>query len=78
MGTDNWINLKETIETQTGFACYEGQPGDQPVFYGTSDMLDDFKTLAGNNMDTGTIVYCMDTSDKYMYSKFKQEWYQLS
>ena len=70
--------LKNQIEEQTGFVCYEVQPGDQTTFFGTSDMFNDFKTLVANKFNTGTIAYLMDNGAKYMYSKFKDTWYELS
>lgn len=71
--------LLKQIEEETGFHSYEasinyGVKG-QLMFYGTSDKFNDFKTLAGNNFATGTIVYLLDTGDSYMYSKFKDTWY---
>lgn len=70
--------LKNQIEEETGFVCYEVTPGDQTTFFGTSDMFDDFKTAVGNLFNTGTIAYLMDNGAKYMYSKYKDTWYELS
>lgn len=70
--------LKNQIEEETGFVCYEVQPGDQTTFFGTSDMFNDLKTLVANKFNTGTIAFCMDNGAKYMYSKFKNTWYELS
>lgn len=70
--------LKNQIEEETGFVCYEVQPGDQTTFFGTSDMFNDLKTLVANKFNTGTIAYLMDNGGKYMYSKFKNTWYELS
>ena len=72
------LQLKKQIETETGFTCYEVQPGDQTTFFGTSDMFQDFKTLVADKFNTGTIAFCMDTHDKYMYSKYKDQWYSLT
>ena len=69
--------LKNQIEEETGFICYEVQPGDQTTFFGTSDKLNDFKEAVGNKFNTGSIAYCMDTGDKYMYSKYKDTWYSI-
>lgn len=70
--------FKKQLEEDTGFVCYEAQPGDQTTFFGTSDMFDDFKTAVGSLFDTGTIAYCMDDGTKHMYSKYKDTWYELS
>lgn len=70
--------LKNQIEEETGFVCYEVQPGDQTTFFGTSDMFNDLKILVSNKFNTGTIAFCMDNGAKYMYSKFKNTWYELS
>ena len=70
--------LKSQIEEETGFVCYEVMPGDQTTFFGTSDMFDDLKTLVGDKFNTGTIAYLMDDGAKYMYSKYKDTWYELS
>lgn len=69
--------LKNQIEEETGFVCYEVQPGDQTTFFGTSDKWAEFKTLISNKFNTGTIGFCMDTGDRYMYSKYKNVWYEL-
>ena len=73
----SWDRIKQLIEDETGFACYEGQSGDQTTFFGTSDKYDEFVELADENMFTGTVAFCMDTGDKYMYSAFTKEWYKL-
>ncbi len=72
------LELKKQIEEETGFVCYEVQPGDQTTFFGTSDMFNDFKTIVGNLFNTGTIAFLMDNGAKYMYSKYKNTWYELS
>ena len=71
------LELKKQIEEETGFVCYEVQPGDQVTWFGTSDQLSAFKTLVANKLNTGTIVFCMDTGDKAMYSRFKDMWYDI-
>lgn len=72
------LDFKKQLEEDTGFVCYEVQPGDQTTFFGTSDMFNDFKTAVGNLFNTGTIAYLMDNGAKYMYSKYKDTWYELS
>lgn len=67
--------LMEQVATQTGFVCYETQPGNQLVFYGTSDKLAEFKTLIGNTLPTGTAVYTMDDGETAFYSRYKEAWY---
>lgn len=67
--------LLEQVKQQTGFASYETQPGNQLVFYGTSDMLDTFKELVGNRLPTGTVAYTMDDGESTLYSQFKEAWY---
>lgn len=69
------MTLKASIETDTGFVCYEDSSNNQLTFYGTSDKLAAFKTLAANKFKTGTVVYVIDTGDSYMYSAFKNTWY---
>ena len=70
--------LKDEIEEATGFVCYETQPGDQAVWYGTSDKFSDFTEMLGDKFNTGTICYLMDTVTRYMYSRYKETWYELS
>lgn len=70
--------FKDQIEEETGFVCYEVTPGDQTTFFGTSDMFEDFKTAVEDKFNTGTIAFLMDNGAKYMYSKFKDTWYELS
>jgi len=67
--------FKKQLEEDTGFVCYEVQPGDQTVFYGTSDKLADFIEAVGDRFNTGTIVYCVDTGATKIYSKYKDQWY---
>lgn len=74
---DEFKDSKDEIEEDTGFVCYESMPGDQLVFYGTSDKLDEFKTAIGTNAPTGSIAMAMDTGKKYMYSALKDAWYEL-
>ena len=70
--------LKDEIEEATGFVCYETMPGDQSVWYGTSDKFDDFVEMLGTSFNTGTICYLMDTGKRYMFSKAKEIWFQLN
>lgn len=72
------LQFKKDLEADTGFVCYEVQPGDQTTFYGTSDMFDDFKTAVGTMFNTGTIAFLIDIGEKFMYSKYKDEWFELS
>lgn len=76
--SDEMLKLKKRIEAETGFVCYEVQPGDQTIFYGTSDKLQEFKTLVADKFDTGTIVFTMDDCIKQMYSKYKNLWYEIN
>jgi hypothetical protein len=76
--SDDLIKFKKELEEETGFACYEVQPGDQTTFFGTSAKFDDFKEAVENKFNTGTIAYLMDTSKKYMYSRYTNTWYELS
>lgn len=75
MMTSELLALKETIEKETGFVCYEDSSNNQITFFGTSDKLADFKALAADKFKTATIVYCLDTGDSQMYSKYKNAWY---
>ena len=67
--------LLDEVAQTTGFVCYETQPGNQLVFYGTSDKLSEFKTKVGNVLPTGTIAYTIDDGETTMYSRFKEAWY---
>lgn len=70
--------FKDEVEAATGFVAYETQPGDQCVWYGTSDKYEDFVEMMADKFNTGTIAYLIDTGDRYMYSKYKDTWYQLN
>lgn len=72
------LDFKKELEEETGFVCYEVQPGDQTIFYGTSDKLQAFKTLVADKFNTGTIVFTMDDCVKQMYSKYKNLWYEIN
>ena len=76
MDTIDFLELCATVEIATGFKCYEGQPGDQQVWYGTSDKFDAFKSAVGNRLPTGSVAFLIDTKTKAFYSKFKNAWYQ--
>lgn len=71
--------LKSRIEKETGFAFYENSfmTGSQYIFYGTSDKLNDFKELVDGKIPSGTVCYCMDTREMYIYSLYKEEWYNF-
>ena len=69
--------LKLEVESDTGFRCYEGTPGSQVVWYGTSDQLDVFETMTTGKVNTGTIAFTMDDGGKYMYSAKTETWYEL-
>lgn len=76
--SDDLIKFKKELEEETGFVCYEVQPGDQTTFFGTSSKFDDFKDAVSDKFNTGTIAYLMDTSKKHMYSGYTNTWYELS
>ena len=76
--SDDLIKFKKDLEEDTGFVSYEVMPGDQTTFFGTSSKFDDFKELIADKFSTGTIAYLMDTSKKYMYSRYTNTWYELS
>jgi len=76
--SDDLIKFKKELEEETGFASYEVMPGDQTTFFGTSSKFDDFKELIADKFNTGTIAFLMDTSKKYMYSRYTNTWYELS
>ena len=67
--------LMEEIARATGFVCYETQPGNQLVFYGTSDKLAEFKTMVGNVLPTGSVAYTIDDGETAIYSRYKEAWY---
>lgn len=71
--------LRKQIAEETGFECYENEnmTSAQPIWYGTSDKFDDFKTLVGNLPSTGTVVDLMDTGVMYIYSQYKETWYTM-
>lgn len=75
MDTIDFITLQTQVETETGFKCYEGQPGDQQVWFGTSDKFDAFKALVAKKIPTGSVAYLVDNQTKKFYSKFKNTWY---
>lgn len=75
---EDLFNFKQEVEAATGFICYEVTPGDQACWYGTSDYISDFQEMMGEIFPTGTIAFCMDNGDKYMYSKFKNIWYKIN
>lgn len=70
----DYTDMKDDIEEKTGFVCYE-TPSQQQTWFGTSDMLDEFKKLAEPYLNTGTMVYLIDTGSYIMRSKYKQTWY---
>ena len=70
------LEFKKQLEADTGFTFYEVQPGDQTTFFGTADKYEEFKEAVGNKFNTGTLVFLMDTGDKYMYSRYKNAWYK--
>ena len=74
---DDLLKLKKQIEDETGFVCYEVQPGDQTTFFGCSDGFSAFKELIGTKFNTGTIAFTMDDACKYMYHKKKNQWYLI-
>ena len=76
--SDDLIKFKKELEEETGFASYEVTPGDQTTFFGTSSKFDDFKELIADKFNTGTIAFLMDTSKRYMYSRYTNTWYELS
>lgn len=75
MTTQELLDLKAQIEKETGFVSYESSVNNQLTFYGTSDKLTAFKTLAADKLRTGTVVYCLDDGSSIMYSQFKNTWY---
>lgn len=74
---DDFHDLMLDIEADTGFVCYETMPGDQKVWYGTSGKFDDFKTAAADALETGTIVFIIDTNKRYCYSSYTETWYEI-
>lgn len=82
MSVEDFAKLRKKIEEETGFVTFEPQFGsfapqtsEQMVWYGTSDKLADFKTLIADNVQTGTVAYCIDTKSYEMYSTFKKAWF---
>lgn len=72
----DFLEFKNTIAEETGFTSYEVNPGDQQTWFGTSTKFETFKTAADGKLNTGTVVYLMDTGKKYMYSAFTENWYE--
>lgn len=79
MYNSEFLEFKTQIEETTGYTCYEVNPGDQQTWYGTSDKLAELKTALEESgiLNTGTIIFVMDTTKKYMYSAYKEAWYEL-
>ena len=77
MPIHEFMEFKNRVEKNTGFACYETQPDDQAVWYGLSSDFNDFKTEVGNELSTGNIAFLMDTGKKHMYSRKTHQWYQI-
>ena len=75
MYDDDFDALMERVARETGFVCYETQPGNQLVFYGTSDKLAEFKSLVKNILPTGTTAFTMDDGETTFYSRYKEAWY---
>ena len=74
----DFLEFKNSVAEETGFTCYEVNPGDQQTWFGTSSKFDDFKAaLAEVNTNTGTVAFVMDTGKKYMYSAFTENWYEV-
>lgn len=67
--------LLTKIECITGFHTFETTANNQMTFYGTSDMLSEFKTLAADNFPTGTLFICIDNGLSQFYSRFKNAWF---
>lgn len=70
--------LKLSASSTLGYKCYEDVKSHQNCWYGTSDKFDDFKEMASNKVETGTICFTMDDCKKYMYSAYKDTWYELT
>lgn len=70
----DFIKLKDKIENETGFVCYDN-PNEQMVFFGTSKMLSKFKELAEPFIPTGTMTYCIDTKEQQIWSAFEKAWF---
>lgn len=77
MSMDSFLALKKEVTTNTGFVCYENVPESQICWYGTSDKFDEFKELVEGYTQTGAIAVMIDTKKKYMYSLFKNAWYEM-
>lgn len=76
MGFEDFLGLTATLEEETGFKCYEGTPGAQPVFYGLSSNFDIFASkIQENQLQTGTIAFLIDTGDKKFYYRPTNTWY---
>lgn len=79
---DKYIELLREVEKQTGFHTFQSegmiftpQTADQLVFYGTSDKLEDFKSMLQDYLPTGTMAYCIDNKTSTIWSDFKNRWY---
>lgn len=71
---EEFDNLKSTVEAATGYKCYEQQPGNQTVWYGTADMFDRFCELVNDKLQTGSIAIILDGPTK-KWSAFTKQWY---
>lgn len=75
-GIVDFEQLKTRVEDETGFKCYEQQPGMQQVWYGTSHMFETFANMLNDAViPTGTIAYLMDTGVSKKWSMFTKTWY---
>lgn len=70
-------DILKKIEEETGFYAFESSSGTrgQYVFYGTSDMYEQFKNIIGDVLPTGSIAYLIDIGESHIWSKFKKAWY---
>lgn len=72
---EEFYELRKTVESVTGFVCYEGNAGQQYCFYGISENVEAFKTMVAGKIPTATILYLLDTGDSYMYYLPTNTWY---
>lgn len=78
MDTIDFSELKVEVEKRTGFKCYEGQPGDQQVWYGISTYYSAFKDIvADKKLPTGSVVVLINQNpvEKHFYFRPTNTWY---
>lgn len=76
MDTIDFSVLKADVENTTGFKCYEGQPGEQQVWFGINNNYAAFKEKVANKLTTGSVAVLLDKNlEKHYYYRPTNRWY---